>query len=344
MKSSALLMVLVGCSLLVTLAMSSEIETDWNKCLPPPYLYITFEAGGKNDVNNVMRYSRDGCNLGPVIHSSDANKLNNPSGIALVPAIGNGDYLLVANGGQNNANVALFGSCNPNDNNYRPFISYLVTESSSNPGLSSPFDIHVYPPPADFTEFANSSLYVSNADSGVITYYSLATGLPRPTSSFLTSSGSYPPGSFAAIDSNVDGSSFRGFAFDSLGNLWAADDEAYVLEYDGTTGQPKADFPVVTPIYVDFFEARNEELIFVGSNADGQDAVYAYDPTTFELVIKYNQKLDHPNGFVAYDDILYVMSAKTTSIVTFNLTTGHNLDIVAKDLPDEPLSVILGYC
>jgi len=61
--------------LLVVILVSGETQGKelGSSCLPPPFLYVTFHGGsGKHDVNNIKRYSRDGCDLGYVIDSNDA--------------------------------------------------------------------------------------------------------------------------------------------------------------------------------------------------------------------------------------------------------------------------------
>jgi len=61
-------------------------------------------------------------------------------------------------------------------------------------------------------------------------------------------------------------------------------------------------------------------------------------------VVDRPEKLDHPAGFIAFDDVLFVLSQNSQSIVTFNLTSGAYLSVIVDDLPDQPEQVILAYC
>eukprot|EP01102_Stenamoeba_stenopodia_P018087 TRINITY_DN6590_c0_g1_i1.p1 TRINITY_DN6590_c0_g1~~TRINITY_DN6590_c0_g1_i1.p1 ORF type:complete len:396 (-),score=66.32 TRINITY_DN6590_c0_g1_i1:60-1211(-) len=346
-KKIAIGIIVVICCLLIAGAIIAVIlSKNPTRCLPPPYLYVTFHGGtGKHDVNNVMRYTRDGCNLGYVLGEDDAEELNELRGMALIPAADGTDYLLVSNANKNDSRIVLFGACQP-DNNHREYIKDLVVSSDSNQGLAHPYAIRVHPTPKDANDYANSSLYATNQNTGLITYYNLATGQPRPISSSIAASpGSYPPGSFARVGPN-SGASFRGFVFDDdqSGTVWAADDVAYVLQFDAMTGALKTKLPIDSPIGVDIFPVGDRDLLFIGSNGK-QEVVYAYDPTTLKLVMTYSsKKVDHPAGFIAYDDVLFVLSQNTQSIVTFNLTTSEFLGVIVENLPDEPEQVILSYC
>ena len=64
----------------------------------------------------------------------------------------------------------------------------------------------------------------------------------------------------------------------------------------------------------------------------------------FLLMFPSSKKLDHPAGFVAYDDVLFVLSQNTQSIIAFNLTTTEEIGVIVDNLPDEPEQVILAYC
>ena len=73
---SSIALLVVACCTLIALAVIFVVLPK-HKCLPPPYLYVTFHGGtGKHDVNNIKRYSRNGCDLGYVLDETDAEGLN----------------------------------------------------------------------------------------------------------------------------------------------------------------------------------------------------------------------------------------------------------------------------
>lgn len=94
----------------------------------PPYLLTTMHGGaGKRSVNNVVKFSRNGCTLSTsVLEESEEVNLRELRGLALLPS----GSLIVLNAYRLDTQALLYGSCSPDDHTTRPFTGRILDHGS----------------------------------------------------------------------------------------------------------------------------------------------------------------------------------------------------------------------
>jgi hypothetical protein len=295
-----------------------------SSCLGPPYLLATFHGGsGKNDINQVVQYSRDGCVLNQNVLNIDGD-LRSLRGMALFLD----GKLSVNNAYKDDSAVLYFDACDDKSSTR----DYLETITGSlvddDGGNVDYYLLHPYG-----AAYYDSRVYITNQDSCTITSYSEGGGDEHLIASF------YP--------CNVEDSStseLRGIVFDNSGAFYVAfKQEDVILIYNATSKAQLGTKKCKECIGLTY--DSETDTIFAGSNDD--DHVYQYEvwPSMSQVnSFHHSSKLQHPAGLAVHNGTLYVGSQNTARIVHFDVASTDYLGTVVSDLDDTIEDLILSPC
>jgi len=316
-------------ALMLTMSVAMCCITD------PPFLYVTFHGGSDDgDINQIYKYSRDGCLLSDaVLESTSDITWDEFRGMAILPS----GLLMMNNANKHASKVLAYANCTATDAQ-RSFLDIVAQGDEDDDSGADPLLVHPY---GVAFSAGTSEVVVSNQDTCSISAYEInANG--SPTGGERSVSDRY---SSKTCDEG-DGIAVRGIAFDGAGLLYEAveEDGVYVLNF--TTGVQLAKITCDDCIGV-VWDAATDTL-FVGSNGDG--VIYQFDvyPTLTKVqTIGDNDDdsgLSHPAGMAVYGDSLFVNSQDTNSILEFDITSGAFVGTILKDAPDKLEALILSPC
>mmetsp|Transcript_29885 Transcript_29885/g.74265 ORF Transcript_29885/g.74265 Transcript_29885/m.74265 type:complete len:391 (+) Transcript_29885:3-1175(+) len=292
-------------------------------CYSPPYLYVTFHGGSTGDEHNVVRYARDGCNLGTVLMTGP-HKLRELRGMMLSDG-----HLLVAEAYRYDSKIVEYGPCQPESKGQREYVRVLTRRSAHNEGLWHPYG---------FAQW-DGYLYVSNQNSHEVVRYDVETGLPGPVAPVLKEYESkLDPGTFVKFKAKKG--RIRGVAFDKYGVLYVANKDLGVLLYNHQ-GALLGRLPVKKPISV--FYCFDRDSVWIGSVK--RHSLYEFSAQTHLLIqVISDPSLRHPAGMVSYGDSLYVIGQATNRLLEYSISSGKLRRTLVDKLPDDGERVILSPC
>mmetsp|Transcript_14189 Transcript_14189/g.29104 ORF Transcript_14189/g.29104 Transcript_14189/m.29104 type:complete len:390 (+) Transcript_14189:67-1236(+) len=350
--------VAVIASALVIAAASPSMEGHTPPCVDigPPYLLATMHGGGGNHaVNNVVKFSRNGCTMSTgVLEKSKDVSLRELRGLAVLPS-GN---LVVLNAYRLNSQVLLYGSCSEEDHATRPFTGHALDaeakdqehdddkENDAGDDTGDPMLVHPY----GVTANADASrVFVSNQDTCSIS--ALATGeveevIGNERVVFGPCSRRESDHDHNRDDDKKDMSKIRGVALDAAGLLYVADQQKGLVVYNMTTSQMLGSTTCYQCIGVYYDKASDS--IFSGS--ESKNEVYQIAPwPSLERVATLGKDsgglLSHPAGLAAHNNTLFVVSQDKRLVLKFDIPTGHYQGIaVAHTLDNDMEGLILSPC
>lgn len=301
----------------------------------PPFLYVTYHGGSDDgDINQIYKYSRDGCLLSDtVLESTSDITWDEFRGMTILPS----GLLMVNNANKHASKVLAYANCTATDAQ-RSFVDVVAQgniddDSGANPLLVHPYGV-VYS--ADTSEVA-----ISNQDTCSVSAYEIdANG--SSTRGERSVSNTYS----SKMCDEGDGIAVRGIAFDGAGLLYFAVEEEGIYVLNFTTGEQLTKIACDDCVGVVYDTAT--DTLFVGSN--GEDMIYQFDvyPTLTKIQsIGGNDDdsvLSHPAGMAVYGKSLFVNSQDTNSILEFDITSGAFVRTVLKDAPDKLEALILSPC
>jgi len=289
-------------------------------CLGPPYIYMTFHA----DINNVRKYTRDGCDLGNVlVYNPDLSELR---GMMLMKT----GELLVLNAYKKDSAVLQYGSCD--DDGHRRFEQVVFSRAAHNKAMEHPYGIALGP---------DGYIYVSSQDTFTVLRFQLdGSPGPRPKAIKKEDTSKKMAGAFVVFPAGED---VRGITFDEKGTLYVSNKVHGVMMFD-RDGFQIGLIEVEKPIGLLYSTER--ESVFIGSTQGHHSQVLEYNVHDHTLKATYHAKgyLNHPAGMVVYKDTLYAVSQSDGTIIEFNLNKGKYKRTVNGDLPDIGEHLLLSMC
>lgn len=301
---------------LTVLNLLITVKASQRACLPAPYLYVTYHGGSDGSgVNQVHRYSRDGCFLNKVLLHDDPSPLKELRGVLEVGS-GESGELMVLNGYKGDSRVMVFSGCD--SNNQRTLVRNLTT-TADNPLLVHPYGIVLG---------RGSQLYISAQDTNVVIAVDDRSG------------NSGVPSTVYAGGSGQDG--VRGVAVKDSSTGYVADEDAGVIQFDTSSGA-KIGSPGDVASPIGLWYSAKEDILFAGSKDDA--TVYALDVHTLEKKSSFSHdKLSHPAGIVAFQGTLFVAAQSIRQVMSWDIASGDFLGSFDVDSKDDVEGLALSSC
>lgn len=183
--------------------------------------------------------------------------------------------------------------------------------------------------PYGLADNGRGTLYVTNQNSNLVTYYNSSTGGPLPPNAY-----------FATVQNP------RGIAVDPrTGNIYVSvRDEDLLVEYGENSGNTRLrTWKIGKPIQVIFHGG----LLFVGGSANDEVLVIDLDNSSADPQILTDPLLKHPAGMALVKNTLLVMSQDRREILAWsqaNRTVFTPLGVWKKDLPVQPEGLLFVQC
>jgi hypothetical protein len=308
------------------------------KCLGPPYIYATTH----HEVANLLKYTRDGCLIsqevlkgGPIEDSSHLSELRS---VAVGKYQGQ-DALYLADATSADSYLLLYGACDANGQ--REYIETIIS-TDLNPGADHTYGV-------DFDNDGN--IYASFQHTDNVLRFKKDTLEPMELPMGLQMQQKemrYYPGTFYQFGKvgvhPITEQGIRSIAVVGQ-DLWIANEDINgIAIVPLQTGLVTNIVVIRSPIGLFYDKASN--LVFVGSKQKHwSGAVYAIDPLYLKVVRTYTtNRMNHPSGIVAHDNVLYVAEQILGVIFAFNVQTGAFLGKIVKNTPGQIEQLALSDC
>ena len=313
----------------------------------PNEWYVSFHGGAEKDsLNNIHVYSSDGREVRKALNTKSLAAdvtLRELRGFVFGPD----RNLYVVNSYYEYSEVLKFKGVLNKDGQHDFVDIFAKRDTSSNPGLSHPFN-------AVFD--SEGDLYVSSQDTSLISRYHGPTtkvgksGTPMPLPSFIKDSNAMPPGTFVP-SKNLSSNGVRVVReaiFGLDGNLYVADREANcVKKYQGHSGSYLGKLVsqsdgLDNPIHLLF--SPDGRYLFIGNG--GNDSILLHDTAENSTKVYVASKaggLNGPAGMAFGDDgRFYVASRNSREILRYDDIDGtRHGQVFIKDLKDNPEFLML---
>lgn len=312
-----------------------------DKCLGPPYLYVTVH----HRIPNVLKYSRDGCLLsetvlkGGHIHTPE-QPLNTEFRSMMIGQYKDKEALYMGLATTQDSAVMVYGECDKNGQ--RTYLETVV-DTKHNGGAD-----HTY----GLTSDQEGNIYASFQKTDVVLRFVKETFEPMPFPVHLVApyqkhSSIYYPGTFYQFGSvgqhKKKEQGVRAIVYVNS-DVWIANEDFNgIAVVDAITGKISNVITIHNPIGLAFDKKSNK--VFVSSKKHPwKGAVFAINPDTMKVTDKYtNGWMSHPSGCVIDGDDLYVNELDHKQLIKFSVSTGKYLGLVT-EISGQPEQVVLSSC
>lgn len=281
-----------------------------------PKFYISYH-GGSGGINTIYSYDFNGSLITNNVLMGDSNADEYRSLLLM-----DDSTIMVANANKDLSHISQFSLCNINNNNIRTFIHDFIPDNTTT--LQHPYGI-VYGYDGTTLDW---TLYVSNQDDNSVTSYN-------------------KNGEYIHLIYNFDNSNIRSLAYDQQNFILyiacTTDDTVYA--YDTTTQYFNSTLKLSVSKPIGLYLDNNKRILYIGSNSNNKPSVYAFNIDTQKIIQKYHTStLGHPAGMVVSNNILYVLSQDSQSLIMFDTGSGNYIDTLIHNMPDVPEQIMISPC
>lgn len=322
------------CLILISVFLFASGATSTSSCDGYPYLYVTVH----DEIQNVLKYSRNGCLLSEsVLQSGPPLNKNSELRSIIIHSYNAQDALFVADSKNEISSVYIYGPCDSSGQR-----SYITTVLSNDPDAVHPYGIGFD---------ADNNIYISyqHTDNVIRLKYSNSLNIPVSTNSTYEFfpyqpdlPTGYPNGTFYQFGKpGVHKSSEQGvrsvvgvYSNKTLSTeIWIANEDI-----NSITILSENDANIINTINITspigLYYSKEYHLVFAGSKDSTQGSLVAYDASTYKLMKTFAYKLlTHPAGMVTYNDILYVNEQDLNQILSFNITSENFISVIVENPP-----------